>query len=132
MKAAGFTRVDTAVYDVEEPFQYCAAIVSQPKHERSNSEDQVVTVLCDQPDEGISLSLINDLRQLGFAVSIVKLGGILPVDQDIISTLDLKSRSFENIAEEKFSAFQDLLRHKKSQKMLWLILPTQVNCDNPR
>ena len=132
LKAAGFTGVDTAVYDAEEPFQYCAAIVTQPKLMQSTSEDRLVTVLCDRPDEGISLGFINDLKQAGFAVSITKLGGILPVGQDIISTLDLESRFFENIPEARFSAFQDFLRHQKSQKVLWLMPPTQVNCEDPR
>lgn len=29
LKDAGFTGVDTAVFDAEQPYQYCAAIVSQ-------------------------------------------------------------------------------------------------------
>ena len=132
LKAAGFTGVDTAVYDAEEPFQYCAAIVSQTQLQRSNSEDRDITVLCERPDEGISLRLINGLKHEGFAVSTTELGGILPVDQDIISTLDLESRFFENITEPNLLAFQDLLRHLKSQKMLWLTPPIQVVCEDPR
>ena len=132
LKAAGFTGVDTAVYDAEEPFQYCAAIVAQPKLMQPNSDDRLVTVLCERPDQGVSLKLINDLKQTGFGVSITKLGGILPAGQDIISTLDLESRFFEDVSEAAFLAFQDFLRHQKSQKVLWLMPPTQVGCENPR
>jgi hypothetical protein len=75
---------------------------------------------------------INGLKQAGVPVSICTLGGIIPVDQDIINPLDLESRFFENITEQNFSAFQDLLRHHKLQKMLWLMPPTQVVCEDPR
>jgi hypothetical protein len=46
LKVAGFRGVDTAVYDAEEPYQYFAAIVSQPQLQRSSSEDGEITVLC--------------------------------------------------------------------------------------
>lgn len=132
LKAAGFTGTDTVVYDAEDPYQYCAAIVAQPQPEQSKTEDRTITVLCDRPHEGISHRLISDLKQANFVVSTVKLGGIMPVNQDIISTLDLEARFFENVSEDRFSAYQDLLCHHKSQKVLWLMPPTQVNCDDPR
>lgn len=131
LKAAGFTGVDTAVYDAEEPFQYCAAIVAQPMLERSAAEDRSITVLSNQPDEGISLKLINGLKTAGLTVSITKFGEILPADQDVISTLDLESRFFDNITEENYMAFQDLLRHYNDQKLLWLMPHTQVSCQDP-
>lgn len=132
LKAAGFTGVDTAVYDAEEPFQYCAAIVTQPELIQSKSEDWSLIVLCDQPDRGISRSLINDLKQAGFVVTITKLGETLPTGQDVLSTLDLESRFFEKISGARFSAFQNFLRHQKLQKVLWLMPPSQVNCKDPR
>lgn len=132
LKAAGFTGVDNAVYDAEEPYQYCAAIVTQPKAEKAECDGRSITVLCDQPDEGISSSLIDDLKQAGFLVTITKFGERLPLDQDIISTLDLETRFFENITEERFLTFQDLLRHYKSQRLLWLMPPAQVRCIDPR
>jgi SAM-dependent methyltransferase len=132
LKAAGFIGCDTVVYDAEDPFQYCAAIVSSPKIEQSKSEDRVVTILCDKPNAGISMKLISDGKKAGFEVSVTKFPGKLPVEQDIISTLDLESRFFENISQQNFLAFQDLLRHHKSQNILWLMPPTQVHCLDPR
>lgn len=131
LKAAGFTGVDTAVYDAEQPFQYCVAIVAQTKSERSAAEDRSITVLCNQPNDGVSLRLINGLKKAGLTVSITNFGGILPADQDIISSLDLESHFFENITEGNYTAFQDLLRHYNDQKMLWLMPHTQVSCQDP-
>ena len=132
LKAAGFTGADTAVYDAEEPYQYCAAIVTQPKLKALKSHNRAVSVLCNRPEEGISQRLINELSRAGLRVSTVRFGESLPLDQDIISTLDLESFFFENITEERFLAFQELLRHHKSQKLLWLMPPTQVQCVDPR
>lgn len=133
LKASGFTGVDTAVYDAEEPYQYCAAIVTQPKPITDGiSETRSVTVLCDRPNEGISQRLINDLRQDGFVVYISGLGELPRQGQDIVSTLDLESNFFENISEERFSSFQSVLRHQKSQKILWLTAPSQILCKDPR
>ena len=132
LKAAGFTGVDTAVLDAEEPYQYCAAIITQPLQDKLKLKSQAITVLCDRPKEGITKSFINDLQKDGFIVSIKEFGELLPDDQDIISTLDLESRFFENISDTRFAAFQELLRHHKEQKLLWLMPPTQVRCVDPR
>ncbi|KAL7916747.1 putative polyketide synthase [Trichoderma velutinum] len=133
LKAAGFTGVDTAVYDADAPYQYCAAIVSQPKLEHNASaESKLITVLCGQPDEGISKRLINDLTTEGFEVDVKHLGDKLPSDRDIISTLDLEARFFEQISETNFLQFQQLLRDHQQQTLLWLMPPSQVDCNDPR
>lgn len=132
LKAAGFTGVETAVFDAEEPYQYCAAIVTQPKSSLETSHaTQSVTLLCDWPDEGISHSLMNDLQRSGLSVSVCRLGELPPQDQDIISSLDMETHFFENITEERFSAFQAILRNHKSQKLLWLTRPAQIESKDP-
>ncbi|KAI9741492.1 MAG: hypothetical protein M1818_004298 [Claussenomyces sp. TS43310] len=132
LKAAGFSGVDTAVYDGEEPYQYCAGIVTQPKIDGLEYTAKSISVLCGQPREGISQALVNGIENAGYKVTIAKFGEPLPEDQDIISTLDLERCFFENITETDFLAFQDMLRRHKSQKLLWLMQPTQVRCQNPR
>ncbi|MCJ1316986.1 hypothetical protein MMC15_002307 [Xylographa vitiligo] len=102
LKAAGFTGADTAVYDAEEPYQSYAAIATQPRLEGSKSHNRVVSVLCGRPEEGISQHLIKKLRRADLRVSTVRFGETLPLDQDIISTLDLESFFFENITEQRF------------------------------
>lgn len=132
LKQAGYTGVDTAAYDAEEPYRYCATIVTRPKSDKMEANERSITLLCDRPEEGISRRLVHDLKQAGFAISIAKLGEPLPPTQDIIATLDLESHFFENISKERFLALQELLRHHKSQKLLWLMPQTQVHCVDPR
>ena len=133
LKAAGFTGVETAIYDAEEPYQYCAAIVTQPE---SRTEmvppNQCVTLLCDRPGKGVSQGLIAKLQVCGWNVSVCRLGELPRQGQDIISSLDLEDPFFQAITEARLSAFQNILRNNKSQKFLWLTKPAQVDCRNPR
>ena len=132
LKRAGFTGADTIVYDADQPYQYCAAIVASPQLDSSGAKDRAVTVLCENPDEGISRSLISDLKSAGFDVKTTNLDAGLPSGQDVISMLDLETAFFEDISAPDFKAFQDVLRHHKSQNFLWLMPPTQMHCEDPR
>lgn len=131
LKAVGFTGTDTVVYDAEAPYQYCAAIVSQKKTAPVNHGSNI-TVLCGKPDQGISRILINDLQKAGFKVSSTRIGEPIAPNQDILSTLDLESRFFDNISEESLLGFQSFLRSVKSQKLLWLMPHSQLRCEDPR
>ena len=105
LKRAGFTGADTVVYDADQPYQYCAAIVASPQFDSSHAEDRAVTILCEKPEEGITRSLISDLDCAGFSVKTTNLTAGLPSGQDVISTLDLETRFFENISAPDFKAF---------------------------
>jgi SAM-dependent methyltransferase len=131
LKAAGFTGTDTVVYDAEAPYQYCAAIVSQ-KAQSPVELSPSITVICGEPEKGVSQKLIGDLRKAGFDVSVARIGEPICQNQDILSTLDLESPFFDNISEPDLGAFQLLLRSITSQKLLWLMPHSQLRCDDPR
>ena len=133
LKAAGFTGADTVVYDAQAPYQYCAAIVASPQIQATpNAKEKEITVLCDKPEDGISKKLIADLTALGFQVTTASIDSPLSEDCDVIATLDLESRFFDNISEDQYLSFQQLLRRHKNQNVLWLMPPTQMNCVDPR
>ena len=132
LKAAGFTGVRTSVLDTEEPYHYCAAIVTQPAMSGEADSQHAVVVLCDQPKEGICKRLIAELQQKGLSATIARLGESLPSSKNVISTLDLEGGFFENVTPDTLKAFQDLLRNRGQQKVLWLMPPTQVQCRDPR
>jgi NADPH:quinone reductase-like Zn-dependent oxidoreductase len=133
LRAAGFTGVDTAVDDAEQPYLYCSALVTRPKRPSNRSEpSREITVLCDSYNGEIVGLLTDTLSSLGYSVSFCELGQVLPLHQQIISTLGLESSFLEDISEPTFLAFQDFLRSHNSQKLLWLALPSQISCRNPR
>ncbi|KAF6241032.1 hypothetical protein HO173_000826 [Letharia columbiana] len=133
LKAANFTGVDTAVFDAEQPYQYCAAIVSQPLAELDGgSSRRTITILCDEETNEITKNLVAEIELLGIDYLLSKFGDRPPQGECIITTIDLESCFFENISENKFRAFQDLLSEQHHRTILWLTRPSQILCDDPR
>jgi SAM-dependent methyltransferase len=133
LKAAGFSGVVAAKKDAVEPYQRCAAIVSQPALSKADLVvKRAVTLLCDNPKNGVGQNVLNVLEMSGFVVSICKLGERPHKGQDIISALDLESHFFQNITEERFNQFQDVIHQLRLEKILWLTCPAQVHCKDPR
>lgn len=132
LKAAGFTGVETAVYDAEEPYQYCAAIVSQPLITIDNSRDvKRVVVLFNQPNSGVGELVSTKLQDSGYDICQRSLDDSLPEGVDIVSVLDLETPFFQDINEARFTSFQTMLRSMQGQKLLWLTRPSQISCADP-
>ena len=133
LRSAGFTGVDTAVLDAQEPYQYCAAIVSQSLYDVDRDSNRTaITILCHQELSDITKSLVAEIKSLGIDCSLCKFGESLPKGGSIISTLDLESYFFENVSETTFCAFQSLLAELDHRKVLWLTRPSQIFCNDPR
>ena len=133
LKAAGFTGVDTAVFDAEQPYQFSAAIVSQalPNLE-GGSKRMAITILCGQESNEITTNLVAEIQSLGIDYSLCKFGDQPPQGECIITTIDLESYFFNNGSEKTFRAFQDFLAEQDHRIILWLTRPSQILCDDPR
>ncbi|KAK6950125.1 hypothetical protein Daesc_008451 [Daldinia eschscholtzii] len=134
LKATGFSGVDTAVRDAVEPYHYCAAIVSTKVEENisSNKPPSPVSILCDNPEGELTELLVEEFASSGIPVKVFQLGQSLPLNQDIVSLLDLESYFFQDISPERLILFQQILLNYKSGCIVWLTRPAQVNCKDPR
>ena len=133
LKAAGFTGVDTAVFDAEQPYHYSAAIVSQAlPNLDGGSKRMAITILCDQESNEITKNLVAEIQSLGIDYSLCKFGDQPPQGEAIITTVDLESCFFNSVSEKSFRAFQDLLAEQDHRIILWLTRPSQILCDDPR
>ena len=131
LKAVGFTGVDTAVYDDSEPFRHFAVMVTR-KTPSEIYETPIVTVLTDNPQSEQSLMIAAALQELGSPdVQLRTLGEELAQDQDVICCLDLESKFFKEISEERFEMFKSLVASLGSRRLLWLTGPTQMKCQDP-
>ena len=131
LKSAGFTGVDTIVYDAPEPYRSDVVIVSRPQQETKKVERcRTVVVLCDKPDGSIATDLIAAFVHGGFDVSSSKLGEKVRPGSDIVSVLDLEGGLLEEISPSRYYALQELIRNHSTQKMLWLSLPSQIFCSD--
>ncbi|RSL89606.1 hypothetical protein CEP51_001128 [Fusarium floridanum] len=138
LKAAGFSGVDTAVLDVEEPFNYGAAIVSTKVENGKNPKDFVdtsnVSIITTKPEGVLAKELTTKLNNVGISTSMHDLSDApnLSPGADIISLVDLEIDFFQNISQKEFKDFQDFLNSHKTGRVLWLTKPAQVNCQDPR
>lgn len=130
--ASGYTGVETAVYDEEAPYMCCTTIMSRRTRDLPPRETAVSLITSD-PEGEVAKPLAQALKVAGFSVTPLRLGDELPKGQDIISCVDVEKHFFENINEEDFYAFRNVIRSQGTeQNLLWLTSPAQVKCQDPR
>ncbi|KAH0435679.1 polyketide synthase [Colletotrichum camelliae] len=133
LEEAGFDGLDAVIRDAEEPHQLNAIMVARVRP-RSTKAEKPIVLLCDDGEhlaEAISLQL----EQKGYTVNRLRLGDKLPDEpQDVVSLLDATHPFFEGISEDRFRAFQGLLKELSSSGagMLWVTHLSQVGCKDPR
>lgn len=138
LKAAGFSGVDTAVLDAEEPFNYGAAVVSTKVENGKNPKDLVnsssVSIITTEPESVLARRLTAELNEFAIPASVNGLpeAATLSPDVDIISLVDLEIDFFQYISQQQFKDFQDFLNSHKTGRVLWLTKPAQLNCQDPQ
>ncbi|KAL0940537.1 Lovastatin diketide synthase LovF 14 [Colletotrichum truncatum] len=137
LKGAGFTGVDTAVYDDEQPFHFSAAIVSRRLDPTPSGVTTrgPVAILSEVPDSALTQNLVEFLRTMGWEtmVASTESAGTLRGDADIICLWDLEAEFFENMTEHSFNQYKQLIKTMKPrQNLLWTARPVQIGCLDPR
>lgn len=118
------------VYDNDIPYHLNLNILATPT--RPVGSTKSVTVLCGSKDNFFAQQLESYLGTEGLAVKICALGEGLPVGQDIISILDFEKPFFDDITASNFEYFKRLTLNLQSAGMLWVTMPSQIGCDDPR
>ncbi|SCO58404.1 polyketide synthase [Fusarium fujikuroi] len=131
LKKAGYSGVDVAVYDDEEPYRHCAVIVAC-KEPPVVSRPSYVTLLARHPYSYPATQVSSALETRGWNVTVQRIEDQVPQNQNIISCLDLETAFFEDISQEMFIKFQECAQSLGSSSVLWLMSPSQVGCSNPR
>jgi hypothetical protein len=132
LRAAGFSGTDTVVYDDDEPYQMNANIVSRPLSIDLQHGERRISILTGSAPilevQGLQAILV----QHGYHPEYYTVDDSLPVNQDIISTLDLSGPFFYNISIETFTRFQNLTTRLGTNRLLWLTRSSQITCEDPR
>ncbi|KAH7115402.1 hypothetical protein B0J13DRAFT_654214, partial [Dactylonectria estremocensis] len=130
--SSGYTGVDTAVYDEESPYTCCTTIMSRRIRELPPREKAVSLITTDAQGV-VAKSLTEALVEAGFGVTSLRLGDQVLKGQDIISSVDIERNLFEDINEDDFYAFREIIRSQGAdQNLLWLTSPAQIKCKDPR
>lgn len=131
LKKAGYSGVDVAVYDDQEPYRHCAVMVAN-KEPSVDISPTSVTVLAQHPQGYPATEISAVLETRGWRVTVHGIEDQAPHDQNIISCLDLEAAFFQDISQEAFTIFQNFAHSLGSTGVLWLMPPTQVGCSNPK
>ncbi|KAL9623833.1 MAG: hypothetical protein Q9160_001824 [Pyrenula sp. 1 TL-2023] len=130
LRAAGFSGVDSVVYDNDRPYQNNAEIVS--RHPETTPSSMGVTLL----HSNNTIPLVSQLESLlirrGFRVDLTTMNQAPPPNQDIISMVDFSGPFFERITTEELAAFQSYIGKLESSGVLWATRSIQMACQDPR
>jgi coenzyme F420-reducing hydrogenase gamma subunit len=116
-------------------YRLAATVISQPARKADVPEiDRAVTLLCQSADADIVKRLASYLRDGGLQVELCLLGEEMPLKgRDNIASVGLENDFFgEDLSPDRLAAFQALMQHVDTEKVLWLCPPFQVRCKDPR
>jgi hypothetical protein len=131
LKKAGFTGVDAAICDEETPYHQNANIISRPAKLVNRAPRLIFLV----PQIAISPEvkvLEMKFKEYGYDIDYHTLHDILPIDQPIISLLELSNPLFEQISHDEFTLFQNLTRDIGTAGLLWITRTVQRDVADPR
>lgn len=131
LKKAGFTGVQAAIYDEEPLYHQNANIISRPA--KSVNRSPKLTFLIPQTEFMPEVKqLESKFKEHGYDVEYRTLHDTLPIDQPIISLLELSDPLFEQISHAEFTSFQKLIGDVGPAGLLWITRTAQREVTDPR
>ncbi|OJZ90228.1 hypothetical protein ASPFODRAFT_56562 [Aspergillus luchuensis CBS 106.47] len=132
LRKAGFTGVDSAIFDDDQPYHVNAYMISSPAADECNVISTPVTLLYRSKINAAASNIERTLIKKGYSVSWQKLGKDLPAEQIVVSLLDLEGPFFHEIAREDWNAFVAYITSTEFGSMVWITKNCQIHCDDPR
>ncbi|KAL2855595.1 hypothetical protein BJX68DRAFT_216696 [Aspergillus pseudodeflectus] len=126
LRNAGFLGAESLVHDGHMN-AYIISSVRPP----ANTGGKRVTVLCENMSSAVD-QFISCLHDRGLAADVRRPGDERPVDQMIISLLELDSPQLHSQNPDEYLHLRDLLASLDTTPMLWVTNPSQVKCADPR
>ncbi|KAI1738583.1 putative polyketide synthase [Xylaria scruposa] len=126
---AGFQTPEALRLDGDAPYHNSAGIIAA----RGVISKKLcrVTLLCYEPDGPCSTELRQCLETKGVIVDICLFGETLPVNQEVISLLDLQKPTVCNLDSQGYDILMGYLESHK-EVMIWAMPASQIDCQDPR
>ena len=83
------------------------------------------------PELPMVLALCKKFSDSGTGIDLHTLKEPLPLDQDIISLLEIEQPFFDRISEADFASFKDIVRGVGTRNVLWVTRSAQLTTKNP-
>jgi len=129
LMSVGFKPPELFTFAADDPLRKDAVMVTIPDIDYRHSKR--LTVLCKSQNSDPPRRLMEQLGVRGFSVSRHNLGDHLPVGQDIIALLDEAGPFFQDIDNNTFEQFKDLVGSLADSKIMWLTRPCHMDCQDP-
>ncbi|KAJ5973964.1 polyketide synthase [Penicillium waksmanii] len=131
LKAAGFRTPDAVVHDSAEPNQLNTMIVARPTAMKEVPKKRV-TLLTLAESDSVS-PMLQVLESRGYTIHHCELQDMpLPTGQDVIALLDDEGPFFENMDDQRFELFKNLVQNLKECGILWVTGLSQIQCHDPK
>ncbi|KAH8800666.1 putative polyketide synthase [Xylogone sp. PMI_703] len=136
LQKAGFTGVETSIFDQEAPYQLNVHIVSRPAPDTVKEHpNKLALLVSDQTPTNHATEKLKEILVLaGYDVDVCSLFQELPRGVDIISVLDIESGPFfKDITEAKLKAFIAAVSSFSNDKrgILWITPGVQIEVKDP-
>lgn len=135
LQHAGFSGADNVVYDAPLPYRYWSTIIAQPKVSISSENKSRVVLVTEDINSKLSINLSQELAKSGLDIINKSLAEDVADEHDVIFALDLERPFFEDISSQRWATFKSLIQRCEaipSRKLLWLLPPTQKDCQIPQ
>lgn len=129
LMSVGFKPPEMFTFAADDPLQKDAVMVTVPDKDYTHSK--MLTVLCKSQSSDPPRRFMDQLSARGFFVSRRNLGERIPVGQDIIALLDEAGPFFQDINENTFEQFKDLVSSLAGSKIMWLTRLCHMDCQDP-
>jgi 2-polyprenyl-3-methyl-5-hydroxy-6-metoxy-1,4-benzoquinol methylase len=129
LKAAGFTGVDAKWYDSTPPFQVSATIISSPLQVKPAKKS--VSFLYRGTFDARLESYRTTFEASGHSVQPVPFGSRLPINQDVVSFLELESPFFHDIERSDFEHWVEIVGKIGTEKWLWITRTSSMGAKEP-
>ncbi|KAI1131714.1 putative polyketide synthase [Nemania abortiva] len=127
--AAGFQAPEALSLDGVAPYHISVGILAS--RETRKSKPTGVTLLCYDPNELYAAKIRYELESGGVAVNTHTFGETLPINQDVISFLDLQKPTVYDFDNGTYNTLIGYLEAIK-ERIIWVMPASQVNCEDPR
>ncbi|KAJ4346503.1 uncharacterized protein N0V89_010432 [Didymosphaeria variabile] len=130
--AAGFSGVDSVVYDNAEPLQINANMVTMAVQTELQPKKEISLMYHAEKSPGAH-EVANHFIEQDFAVTWQTLDQKPDDDQTIVVLLDLDGPFLHDMSPEKWSAIQNFFSHcsTHSNHIIWVTQSGQVSCSDP-
>ncbi|KAJ5783184.1 hypothetical protein N7457_004958 [Penicillium paradoxum] len=130
LEAAGFRTPDASVLDTAYPHQLNAMIVARPAVEITPKKQITLLTLSESKDPTL---VIQALESREYLVNHIKFGEEpLPVGQDVFALLDEEVSFFENMDNQRFENFKQMMETLNDRGIFWVTGLSQIRCLDPR